>query len=190
MTFDKYKYTMKWELIVKIFNSFVGKITIALSVVSLLISTPIINIELSKNLIFASTAILLFIFAYIIHLVFVPNVLNEYTKIEYVDYMTQKDKDKQISNFTEFNFLEDKDLNYLPMYKDENGNQFKKISTIEQFVSNNQDSTSQLSQIKYEYYNNENIIVRYCITILLILFFILINYISIEKLLNYVVRSL
>jgi hypothetical protein len=85
--------------------------------VSLLISTPILNIELSRNLIFASTAILLFIFAYIIYLIFIPNILNEYTKIEYVDYMTKKDKDKQISSFTEFNFLENKDLNYLPIYK-------------------------------------------------------------------------
>ena len=38
MTFNKYKYSMKWELIVKIFNSFIGKITIALSIVSLPLS--------------------------------------------------------------------------------------------------------------------------------------------------------
>jgi hypothetical protein len=186
MNFDKYKYSMKWELIVKIFNSFIGKITIALSLVSLLISTPILNIELSRNLIFASTAILLFIFAYIIYLIFIPNILNEYTKIEYVDYMTKKDKDKQISSFTEFNFLENKDLNYLPIYKEKNGNSFKKIHTIAQFTSNNEDSTLQLSHVKYDYYNNENIFVRYIITILLISFFILINYISIEKLFNYI----
>ncbi len=190
MTFDKYKYPMKWDLIVKIFNSFIGKTTIALSLVSLLISTPILNIELSRNLIFASTAILLFIFAYIIYLIFIPNILNEYTKIEYVDYMTKKDKDEQISNFTEFNFLENKDLDYLPIYKEKDGNSFKKITSIEQFASNNQDSTLQLSQIKYDYFNNENIFARYIITVLLISFFVLINYISVEKLFNYIIGGI
>lgn len=190
MTFNKYKYSMKWDLITKIFNSFIGKVTLALSIVSLLVSTPILNIELSRNLVFATIAILLFIFAYIICLIFVPNILNEYTKIEYVDYMTKKDKDNQISNFTEFIFLENKDLEYLPIYQEENGNNFKKINTIEQFTSNNQDSTWQLSQIKYDYFNNKNIIVRYIITVLLILFFILINYISIENLFNYIKESI
>jgi len=181
---------MKWDLIAKIFNSFIGKVTLALSIVSLLVSTPILNIELSRNLVFATIAILLFIFAYIICLIFVPNIVNEYTKIEYVDYMTKKDKDNQISNFTEFIFLENKDLEYLPIYQEENGNNFKKINTIEQFMSNNQDSTWQLSQIKYDYFNNKNIIVRYIITVLLILFFILINYISIENLFNYIKESI
>ena len=190
MTFNKYKYSMKWDLITKIFNSFIGKVTLALSIVSLLVSTPILNIELSRNLVFATIAILLFIFAYIICLIFVPNIVNEYTKIEYVDYMTKKDKDNQISNFTEFIFLENKDLEYLPIYQEENGNNFKKINTIEQFMSNNQDSTWQLSQIKYDYFNNKNIIVRYIITVLLILFFILINYISIENLFNYIKESI
>lgn len=190
MTFNKYKYSMKWDLITKIFNSFIGKVTLALSIVSLLVSTPILNIELSRNLVFATIAILLFIFAYIICLIFVPNIVNEYTKIEYVDYMTKKDKDNQISNFTEFIFLENKDLEYLPIYQEENGNNFKKINTIEQFTSNNQDSTWQLSQIKYDYFNNKNIIVRYIITVLLILFFILINYISIENLFNYIKESI
>jgi len=190
MTFDKYKYPMKWDLIVKIFNSFIGKITIALSLVSLLISTPILNIELSRNLIFASTAILLFILAYIIYLIFIPNILNEYTKIEYVDYITKKDKDEQISNFTEFNFLENKDLDYLPIYKEKDGNSFKKITSIEEFASNNQDSTLQLSQIKYDYFNNENIFARYIITVLLISFFVLINYISVEKLFNYIIGGI
>jgi len=190
MTFDKYKYPMKWDLIVRIFNSFIGKITIALSVVSLLISTPILNIELSRNLIFASIAILLFIFAYIIYLIFIPNILNEYTRIEYVDYMTKKDKDEQISNFTEFNFLANKDLDYLPIYKEKDGNSFKKITSIEKFTSNNQDSTLQLSQIKYDYFNNENIFARYIITFLLISFFILINYISVEKLFNYIIGGI
>jgi len=190
MTFNKYKYSMKWDLIAKIFNSFIGKVTLALSIVSLLVSTPILNIELSRNLVFATIAILLFIFAYIICLIFVPNIVNEYTKIEYVDYMTKKDKDNQISNFTEFIFLENKDLEYLPIYQEENGNNFKKINTIEQFMSNNQDSTWQLSQIKYDYFNNKNIIVRYIITVLLILFFILINYISIENLFNYIKESI
>jgi len=190
MTFNKYKYSMKWDLIAKIFNSFIGKVTLALSIVSLLVSTPILNIELSRNLVFATIAILLFIFAYIICLIFVPNIVNEYTKIEYVDYMTKKDKDNQISNFTEFIFLENKDLEYLPIYQEENGNNFKKINTIEQFTSNNQDSTWQLSQIKYDYFNNKNIIVRYIITVLLILFFILINYISIENLFNYIKESI
>lgn len=190
MAFNKYKYSMKWDLITKIFNSFIGKVTLALSIVSLLVSTPILNIELSRNLVFATIAILLFIFAYIICLIFVPNIVNEYTKIEYVDYMTKKDKDNQISNFTEFIFLENKDLEYLPIYQEENGNNFKKINTIEQFMSNNQDSTWQLSQIKYDYFNNKNIIVRYIITVLLILFFILINYISIENLFNYIKESI
>jgi len=190
MAFNKYKYSMKWDLITKIFNSFIGKVTLALSIVSLLVSTPILNIELSRNLVFATIAILLFIFAYIICLIFVPNIVNEYTKIEYVDYMTKKDKDNQISNFTEFIFLENKDLEYLPIYQEENGNNFKKINTIEQFTSNNQDSTWQLSQIKYDYFNNKNIIVRYIITVLLILFFILINYISIENLFNYIKESI
>ena len=190
MAFNKYKYSMKWDLIAKIFNSFIGKVTLALSIVSLLVSTPILNIELSRNLVFATIAILLFIFAYIICLIFVPNIVNEYTKIEYVDYMTKKDKDNQMSNFTEFIFLENKDLEYLPIYQEENGNNFKKINTIEQFMSNNQDSTWQLSQIKYDYFNNKNLIARYIITVLLILFFILINYISIENLFNYIKESI
>jgi len=37
MAFNKYKYSMKWDLITKIFNSFIGKVTLALSIVSLLV---------------------------------------------------------------------------------------------------------------------------------------------------------
>jgi len=125
---------------------------------------------------------------YILYLIFIPNIINEYTKIEYIDYMTQKDKDNLISNFTEFSFLENKDLTYLPIYTEEE-NSFKKINTIEDFVSNNKDSTLQLSIIKYEYYNNKNIILRYIITILLILFFILLNYIPVTNLYKYIIGA-
>ena len=61
MSFNIYKYPMKWELINRIFNSYIGKITIFLGIVSLLTNIPIIKELLSRSLINISAAILLFI---------------------------------------------------------------------------------------------------------------------------------
>jgi len=176
---------MYWNTIKVIFESYISKIFTLLSIVTLILSTPFINAFTNKSLLFLSIAILVFLFAYIIYIVFVPNIIKDYQENKYVSYMVSRGKSDTLSLVTEFKCLEDTKNQNLYIYKDETYN-FSKVIKIEDFQNSKIDDIYQLATIKYAYLNSRKLIARWIITISLFTFLICFYYISIEKLLTYI----
>jgi len=178
-------YLLKWDVIHKLYDSFIGKIFTLLSILSIILSNSIISNMNSKSLLFLSVAVLVFILGYIIYMIFIPATINDFKRYEFIEYLVTRNEKEQLSVITEFSFLEKEDLSELPLYIDSFDN-FSEIKKIDIFKDISKDYLYQLAQIKYDYINNSILWIRFFITLLLIIFFIMFYYVTIERIINYI----
>ena len=192
-TINKYKllntYILGWDIIHYIYNSFIGKILIFLGVLSIILNFQVINDCYLKSVFFLSLSILIFIIGYVIYLIFIPEVIRTFTRYEYYTHIINRKEKNNISMVTEFYFLKEVDLSKLPIYID-NVDRINNINEIDDFINNNKDGYYQLAQIKFDYLNNSLIIPRGIITILVIVFFITFYFVTVEKLINYILKMI
>ena len=178
------KVILTWDVNKAIFDSFAGKAFILLTILSIILSVPFVDKLDSINLFMYSIAVLSFIIGYILNLVFIPDVIRNFTRYEYIEYIFFRNEKKQLSIITEFTFINNININDLPIYKNPTEN-FSKIEDITSMSEISKDNLYQLSQIKYDYLNQEDKLFRFFITISLVTFFVSLYYLSIEKIIQY-----
>ena len=185
-----YTYILKWSTIKIIFDGFIGKVILILSILSILLIIPTIKSSNSQSILFMSISILLFILGYIIYVISIPEIIRKYTRYDYVTSLLNRNKESMLNKITEFKVLEENNINYLPIYNDKVDN-FKNVTNIQNFMNDTtSDSIYQLASIKYSYIDNDNIIIRILLSLILIMFFISFYYLSIEKLIIFILKGI
>lgn len=179
----------KWDTIHNIYQSFLGKILLLLSVLSIIFSV----INFSKiylpvstiTLLCLSLSVLFFLIGYLLYTIFIPDVIKQFKRYEYLDYSLNRHKEAQFSNLTEFNFITKSEnfkiLKNLPIYN-------SKIDNLPEpkDLDTSKDSIYLKIQIKYDYINNEKVICRFFISCFFYLFLFLFYYPSISNLINFI----
>ncbi len=180
-------YLLKWDVIHYIYNSFIGKVLIFLSIVSAMLSMSFVSGQYFKGLFFLSFSVLIFILGYIIYILFIPHIIQDFTRYDFIQNILDRNEKKQLSKITEFSFLENEKLEKLPIYID-NVDNFNRIRSIDILEDNTIDTVYQLAQIKFDYINNSFIAVRTIITLLLLSFFVTFYFVTIERIINYLLQ--
>lgn len=183
---------MKWSTLHNLYSGLIGKVIIIISLFSTLATIPILNEIKSVHIAITLLGAVIIILGYIIYIIFIPDIIKNFTLYNYINYNLKREKRKYLNKIDEFTLLE-KDFNYtnnLYIFS-ENNMKLKEFKGIND--SNTIDGKSSiysLSMIKYAYINTLYIKTRFFLTFLFILGIIFIYHSPIYKIFTLICQGL
>lgn len=183
---------MKWSTLHNLYSGLIGKVIIIISLFSTLATIPILNEIKSIHIAITLLGAVIIILGYIIYIIFIPDIIKNFTLYNYINYNLKREKRKYLNKIDEFTLLE-KDFNYtnnLYIFS-ENNMKLKEFKGIND--SNTIDGKSSiysLSMIKYAYINTLYKKTRFFLSFLFILGIIFIYHSPICKIFTLIFQGL
>lgn len=161
--------SFRWNILRKIYHGVLGKALVVVSFFSLISAVPFLKDVASLNVSLLLIGSFFIMFSYVMFIVNIPNIINEYDLLEFSNINT--DKHELLNLQDEFSILDGiKNVNDLYIFQDPSYN-LQRYNNFQEYIQINGGSKTifSLSLIKYAYLNTYSPRKRMAITICLLI---------------------